>query len=90
MTTKRFNNYHLTLKENKLKDGSEGLKEISFNFENHDDLFNILERVKNKGKLEKESDNTELIIGLKLFSEVMLRNKKHELFADFFPLLQIS
>lgn len=43
---KRNNSYQLYLKEMKLKDGSEGTKNLSFEFDNHDDLFNIFEVIK--------------------------------------------
>lgn len=82
---KKFNKYKLTLEELELKDQTTADKSINFNFENHDDLFKILEFAKNSNRFENPNDNIEFFIGLKLFSEVMLRNKSNPLFTDFLP-----
>jgi len=82
---KRNNTYHLELKELSLKDGSEGNKTLEFNFENHDDLFHIFEVIKSKKVFEEENTSLEFVLGLKLFTEVMLKNKKHPLFEEFRP-----
>ena len=82
---KRNNVYHLELKELSLKDGSEGNKILEFNFENHDDLFHIFEVIKSKKVFEDENTSHEFALGLKLFTEVMLKSKKHPLFEEFRP-----
>ncbi|WP_434778957.1 DUF3861 domain-containing protein [Neisseria sp. Ec49-e6-T10] len=58
---------------------------LMFQFENHDNIFDIIESIKSKGLFEKESEAIEMAIGLKLFSEVMLKNKNHDLFEEFQP-----
>jgi len=82
---KRNNNYQIDLKELTLKDGSEGTKNLNFEFDNHDDLFNIFEVVKSKQIFEDENTATEFALGLKLFTEVMLKNKQHPLFEELRP-----
>lgn len=82
---KRNNKYHLQLKEISLKDGSAGDKELDFDFENHDDLFKIFEVIKSKNIFEDENTAHEFALGLKLFTEVMLKKKQHPLFEDLRP-----
>jgi len=38
---------------------------------------------KDSDRFENKTDNVEFIVGLKLFSEVMLRNRNNPLFEDF-------
>lgn len=57
---------------------------LSFDVTNHDELFQLVERVRGGGVLPKE-EVAEFTIGLKLFSEVMLRHRREPLFADLFP-----
>lgn len=82
---KRNNTYQLDLKELKLKDGSEGTKNLNLEFDNHDDLFNIFEVIKSKKIFDDENTATEFALGLKLFTEVMLKNKQHPLFEELRP-----
>lgn len=82
---KRNNTYQLDLKELKLKDGSEGTKNVSLEFDNHDDIFNIFEVVKSKKIFDDENTATEFALGLKLFTEVMLKNKQNPLFEELRP-----
>lgn len=85
MMEKRNNSYQLDLKEIKLKDGSEGTKNLSFEFDNHDDLFHIFEVIKSKKIFDDDNTATEFALGLKLFTEVMLKNKQHPLFEELRP-----
>lgn len=82
---KRNNSYHLQLKELSLKDGSERNKTLEFDFENHDDLFQIFEVIKSKKVFDNEETAYEFALGLKLFTEVMLKNKQHTLFEELRP-----
>lgn len=82
---RKNNNYQLDLKELKLKDGSEGTKNLSLQFDNHDDIFNIIEVIKSKKIFDNENTATEFALGLKLFTEVMLKNKQHPLFEELKP-----
>jgi hypothetical protein len=82
---KRNNRYQIDLKELALKDGSEAGENLSFEFENHDDLFKIFDLIKTKNLFEDEKTSLEFSLGLKLFTEVMLKNRKHPLFEDLQP-----
>lgn len=53
-------------------------KSVTFETENHDDLFKIFGNVENSSKFKKD-EGLSLVLGLKLFSEVMLKRK------DFSP-----
>ena len=57
---------------------------LTFEARNHDDLFKIVEAMKGKQAIDEE-DTAAFAIGLKLFSEVMLKNRNNELFRQFKP-----
>ncbi len=57
---------------------------LRFEAGNHDDILAIAERMRGRGEFPAETANA-LAVGLKLFSEVMLENRGHPLFADFAP-----
>ena len=48
---------------------------LEFETRNHDDIFKIVELMKDKMDLE-EVDATAFAIGIKLFGEVMLKNRE--------------
>ncbi len=60
------------------------LSPLVFETKNHDDIFKIVEIMKGKMELD-EVDATAFAVGLKLFGEVMLKNKDNELFKQFKP-----
>lgn len=82
---KRNNTYHLDLRETSLKDGTSGSRTLSFDFSNHDDLFQIFERIKAKQLFDDEQAAHEFALGLKLFTEVMITHKDHPLFEEIKP-----
>ena len=57
---------------------------LSFNSYNHDDIFKVLQMIKNSQILDDEAAKP-FAVGLKLFSEVMLEHKNLPLFKDFIP-----
>jgi hypothetical protein len=74
--------YRITLEH--LATASEGqIQHAPLQFEagNHDDIFNIIERQRAKGHFDADT-SAALGLGLKLFTEVMLKQRKHPLFAD--------
>lgn len=82
---KNHNKYRITL-EHLHSPKDLGLNEtIDFEFENHDEIFSIIEKITEKNLFEKESQATEFALGLKLFSEVMLKNRDNPLFEEFLP-----
>ncbi len=85
MTDKKSNRYQLTLKELELKDGSVADKSIVFEFQNHDNILNLIEKVQQRGLFEDEDKNIQFLFGLKLFSEVVIEQRDNPLFEDFAP-----
>jgi hypothetical protein len=57
---------------------------LQFNVGNHDDIFEIVERLRRRSDFD-ENASTALAVGLKLFSEVMLENRNSPLFEDLMP-----
>ena len=57
---------------------------LSFNTNNHDDIFKVLQVIQNSQMLDAEAAKS-FAVGLKLFSEVMLEHKNFPLFKDFMP-----
>jgi hypothetical protein len=58
---------------------------IELEFDNHDNIFTIVERMKQRNIFQTENQAIEFAIGLKMFSEVMLKNRENELFSEFRP-----
>lgn len=82
---KKNNHYKIKLEEITLKEQVEHLKSLEFEFVNHDDIFKIIEMSKSKNLFGNENDSVEFSLGLKLFSEVMIRHRKHPLFEELMP-----
>ena len=57
---------------------------LQFKVANHDDIFKIISILQNSKLLDEESIKA-FVVGLKLFSEVMLENKDLPLFKEFMP-----
>ncbi|MBY5921101.1 DUF3861 domain-containing protein [Ferrimonas balearica] len=57
---------------------------LEFQVRNHDDLFHIIERLEGKLGLDQQ-DTVAFAVGLKLFGEVMMKNRNVELFKAFKP-----
>lgn len=78
--------YHVTLQHLKDAQGqvSNYSERLEFYTGNHDDIFEIVERLK-KVALFDDQTTKSFAVGLKLFSEVMLENRDHPLFEEFLP-----
>jgi hypothetical protein len=82
---KKTNKYHLTLQLEQYANGEkEPQKQLELNFDNHDEIFEIIERIQSKNLFPKEQA-TEFALGLKMFSEVMIKNRQHPLFEELTP-----
>ena len=57
---------------------------LVFETKNHDDIFKIVEKMESKIQLDNQ-DTKALVIGLKLFSEVMLKNRDSKPFKELLP-----
>lgn len=83
---KKTNKYQLTLMLQERASGqTEPPRQLELEFTNHDELFGIIDRLQALDPFENPSQATEFAIGLKLFSEVMLRNRNHPLFDELIP-----
>jgi hypothetical protein len=83
---KKSNKYKLRLELLELlRPDDKTYEPIDLEFENHDNIFEIIERMKNRNRFKTEQQSVEFAIGLKLFSEVLLKNKDNPLFEDFRP-----
>ncbi|RZK83853.1 MAG: DUF3861 family protein, partial [Pedobacter sp.] len=78
--------YKLTLEEISLAKEDDGINDpLTLEFDNHDNIFNIINVVKGKGIFEDENQAVEFAIGLKMFTEVMLKNRDNEVFKELQP-----
>ncbi|MGF1901007.1 DUF3861 domain-containing protein [Aliivibrio sifiae] len=57
---------------------------LVFEFQDREDLFTIVDKLKQKSGLEPEVA-TKVGVALRLLGPVMMANRKHELFSDFMP-----
>ncbi|EIJ39094.1 hypothetical protein JoomaDRAFT_2100 [Galbibacter orientalis DSM 19592] len=86
---KKTNKYSLKLTQlQTTNDDKKQDKSLEIEFENHDEVFHIIELIKEKNLFENENQSIEFAIGLKLFTEVMLKNRKNELFSELSPEIQ--
>ena len=82
---KNYNHYKVTL-EHIYSPADEDLhRRVEVVFDNHDNLFNVIDKVQDKDLFSDMGQSTEFAIGLKMFSEVMLKNKDNPLFEEFLP-----
>ena len=59
-------------------------KSLEFSYQDREDVFNIIEKLKKGSGLEPESA-TQVAVALRLLGPVMMKDRKHPLFADFAP-----
>ncbi|MGI4873769.1 MAG: DUF3861 domain-containing protein [Janthinobacterium lividum] len=79
--TKKAHHYHLHLTSAAETPDTAPPQTLDLAFSNHDDLFAILARVQERNLFD-ESTTAEFVVGLKLLSEVVLKNRKHLLFSE--------
>ena len=80
---KRANKYYLTLSLQQYANGeTEPAKELGIQFTNHDEIFGIIEKIKDKNIFENDSEATQFALGLKLFSEINLKHRNNPLFEE--------
>jgi len=82
---KKHNKYKITLEHLYSPKELDLNAPLQFEFENHDEVFTIIEKIKANNPFEDENQATEFAIGLKLFSEVMLKNRENPLFEELLP-----
>ncbi|MCD0470533.1 DUF3861 domain-containing protein [Flavobacterium sp. JAS] len=80
---KRSNKYSLTLSLKEYANGeTEPAKELGIEFDNHDEIFGIIEKIKDKNLFENPHEATQFALGLKLFSEIKLKHRNNPLFDE--------
>jgi hypothetical protein len=80
---KKSNKYYLTLSLKEYANGeTDPAKELGIEFDNHDEIFGIIEKIKEKNIFSNASEATQFAIGLKLFSEIKLKHRKNPLFEE--------
>ncbi len=57
---------------------------LEFEFQDREDLFKIVDSVKQGSSLEP-TDATRLAVALRLLGPIMMKDRKHPLFVDFMP-----
>jgi len=83
---KKANKYHLTLVLTQYANGAtEPSKQLELDFTNHDEIFEIVERLQAKDPFDDQELAVEFAIGLKLFSEVIIKNRNNPLFEELSP-----
>lgn len=58
---------------------------VQIEFENHDNILAIIEILKEKDPFENKDQAVEFAIGLKMFSEIMIKNRNNPLFEELMP-----
>lgn len=87
---KRTNRYELTLKQLAAAENEDiACEQIQLVVENHDELFSIIQKLQQRSLFSSQQQVAEFAIGLKLFSEVMIRNRDHVLFEAFWPAFRL-
>lgn len=76
-------NYKITVEEIN-KEGKIGEEKLEFETVSHDNLFEIVEKLKKHPEFTNV-DVASLGVGLKLFSGVMLKNREFPLFKKLMP-----
>ncbi|MEE1899744.1 DUF3861 domain-containing protein [Flavobacterium rakeshii] len=81
----KYNHYKVTLEHTHNPKGDELQEAVSVEFDNHDNIFNIIKILQEKNLFSSDSETAEFAIGLKMFGEVMLRNRENPLFSELSP-----
>ncbi|MFG4003027.1 DUF3861 domain-containing protein [Flavobacterium aquidurense] len=80
---KRSNKYYLTLSLKEYANGETApAKELGMQFDNHDEIFSIIEKIKDKNIFQDPNEAAQFALGLKLFSEIKLKHRKNPLFDE--------
>jgi hypothetical protein len=82
---KKENTYRLRLDQTAAKAGAFEPASLELTFRNHDDVLEIVRRMQAKPLFTNAEEAAEFAIGLKLFSEVMLRHRTNPLFEELAP-----
>lgn len=81
----KYNHYKITLEHTFNPKGENLNSSFTLGFDNHDEVFSIIKKLQEKDPFGDKEQSAQFAIGLKMFSEVMLKNKDNELFSEFLP-----
>ena len=82
MMEKKENRYHLRLDQVGAKTDTFEPASLEFDFSNHDDILHIVRLMQAKPFFTNEEEAAQFAVGLKLFSEVMLKHRTNPLFEE--------
>lgn len=77
---KQPHNYRITIE--RTNEGNE--QAMQFEIQDREDMFAIVEAIK-QGSGLNENNSTRLGVALRLLGPMMMQDRKHPLFVDFFP-----
>lgn len=78
--TRKDKQYRITIEEM----DAEEARALEFEFQDREDLFKIVEALKQGSGLEPDKA-TRVAVALRLLGPVMMEDRKHPLFIDFMP-----
>jgi hypothetical protein len=84
---KKENRYHLRLDQIAAKTATFEPASLELKFSNHDDILHIVRLMQAKAIFSDPEEAAQFALGLKLFSEVLLKHRAHPLFEEFGPAL---
>jgi hypothetical protein len=83
--SKKRNLYRIQLEQLEAKNDDPTPEPLALTFDNHDDVFAIIERLKAKNPFDDVEQAAQFALGLKMFSEVMIKHRNHPLFEELMP-----
>ncbi|WP_406610709.1 DUF3861 domain-containing protein [Agarivorans sp. JK6] len=81
-TLRKDKHYQITIEE--LASDQQTARTLQFNYQDREDLFKAVEQI-TKGSELANNDAKRLAVSLRLLGPLMMQNRKHSLFAEFFP-----
>ncbi|EGR0753487.1 DUF3861 family protein [Vibrio vulnificus] len=72
--------YRITIEEMDVEEA----RTLEFEYQDREDLFNIVESLKKGSGLEPEAA-TKVAVAIRLLGPVMMKDRKHPLFVEFMP-----
>ncbi len=81
----KYNHYKIILEHIHSPKQEELNVPITLEFDNHDEIFSIIKKLEEKDPFEDSEQAAQFAIGLKMLSEIMLKNKGNALFSEFLP-----
>ncbi|MCK8079973.1 DUF3861 domain-containing protein [Vibrio sp. 1CM24A] len=81
--TGKHNNYRITIEEVSVKEDRE-LETMQFEIEDRENLFAIVEKIKQDSGLDEQSA-ARLGVSIRLLGPLMMQDRKHPLFVNFMP-----